>query len=316
MAVGVAAVLALLAAAMFAIAAVAQNVAVADVVTGSRAPAVGGAEFRSLVRSRTWITGVSLTAVASVVHAGALILAPVAVVQPIGVLSVPFAVVLAASRTRIRPPAAVWIAAAVCLLAVVGFVVLADLGLGASPAPRFADVLGAALGAGALSTGLALWATRRSGWLRCAGFAASGATAFGLVSALMRLIALHVTTGVSDLDDVGVWLPAVGIALALAVGGWAVQQAHAAGAPAVVVGCLTVIDPLVAVVLGITMLGEGAGTTVATVSGLIGLAALGLSAALVLARRHPEAQLTRSRSAEPSVLSGQLVQADKAVEQP
>jgi hypothetical protein len=83
-------------------------------------------------------------------------------------------------------------------------------------------------------------------WLRCAGFAAAGATAFGLVSALLRLIALHLTTGVNDLDDVGVWLPAIGIALALVGGGWAVQQAHAAGAAAVVVGCLTVIDPLVA----------------------------------------------------------------------
>ena len=187
MAVGVAAGMALLAAVMFAIAAVAQNVAVADVVGRARTPALGGAEFRSLVRSRTWVGGVSLTALASVLHAGALVLAPVAVVQPIGVLSVPFAVVLAASRTRIRPPAVVWMAAAVCLGAVVGFVLLADVGLGTSPAPRFVDVVAAALGAGALSGGMALWAIRRSGWLRCAGFAASGATAFGLVSALMRL---------------------------------------------------------------------------------------------------------------------------------
>jgi hypothetical protein len=57
--------------------------------------------------------------------------------------------------------------------------------------------------------------------MRCAGFAASGATAFGLVSAPMRLIAPHLTTGVNDLDDGGVWLPALGIALALADGGWA-----------------------------------------------------------------------------------------------
>jgi hypothetical protein len=106
----------------------------------------------------------------------------------------------------------------------------------------------------------------------------------------MRLIALHLSTGVNDLDDVGVWLPAVGIALALVGGGWAVQQAHAAGAPAVVVGCLTVIDPLVAVVLGITMLGEGGATTVGIAAGLVGLAALGLGAALLLARSHPEAR--------------------------
>src|SRR5690348_12332290 len=97
--------MALLAAVMFAVAAVAQNVAVADVVNPA-APGVGTAEFRSLVRSRIWVCGVSLTAVASVVHAGALVLAPVSVVQPIGVLSVPFAVVLAARRTRIRQPVA------------------------------------------------------------------------------------------------------------------------------------------------------------------------------------------------------------------
>jgi hypothetical protein len=296
MAVGAAVGMALLAAVMFAVAAVAQNAAIGAVVRDGRTRTVGGAQFRSLARSRTWVGGVALTAVASIVHAGALVLAPVAVVQPIGVLSVPFAVVLAASRTRIRPPAIVWAAVAVCLAAVVGFVVLADIGLGTSPAPRFLDVLLAALGTGALAGGLALWAARRSGWLRCAGFAASGATAFGLVSALMRLIALHLTTGVNDLDDVGVWLPAMGIALALVVGGWAVQQAHAAGAPAVVVGCLTVIDPLVAVGLGIAMLGEGTGTTLATAGGLIAFAMLGLGAALLLARRHPDTEHALSLS--------------------
>ncbi len=293
MAVGVAVGMALLAAVMFAVAAVAQNAAVGEVVQDDRTRTVGAAQFRRLTRSRTWVGGVSLTAVASVVHAGALVLAPVAVVQPIGVLSVPLAVVLAAWRTRIRPPAVVWAAAAVCLGAVAGFVVLADLGLGTSPAPRFLDVVVAALGTGALVCGLALWAARRSGWMRCAGFAASGASAFGLVSALMRLIALHLATGVNDLDDVGAWLPAIGIALALATGGWAVQQAHAAGAPAVVVGCLTVIDPLVAVGLGIAMLGEGTGTTLATAGGLIAFALLGLGAALLLARRHPDAEHAR-----------------------
>ncbi len=306
MAVGIAACMALVAAVMFAVAAVAQNVAVVEVVRGGRTPALGGAEFRSLVRSRTWVGGVSLSAIASVVHAGALVLAPVAVVQPIGVLSVPFAVVLAASRSRVRPPAVVGVAAAVCLGAVVGFVLLADAGLGTSPAPRFVDVVAAALGTGALSGGLALWAARRSGWLRCAGFAAAGATAFGLVSALMRLIALHLTTGVNDLDDVGVWLPAIGIALALVVGGWAVQQAHAVGAPAVVVGCLTVIDPMVAVGLGITMLGEGGGTTLGTACGLVAFAGLGLGAALLLARHHPEARA----AAVPR--SGQLVRPENA----
>ncbi len=283
--------MALVAAVLFAVAASAQNGAVASVVRAGRpepgGPVLGGRELRALARSRTWLAGISLNAVASVIHAGALVLAPVAIVQPIGVLSVPFAVLIAARRTGLRPQAAVQVAVGVCLVAVAGFVILADRQLGTSPAPRFVGVLAAALVAGAGSALLALWGLRRSGWMRCVAFAASGATAFGLVSGLMRLVAVHLTSGADDLDDIGVWLPVIGIAAALVFGGWAVQQAHAAGAPAVVLGCLTVIDPLVAVVLGITMLGEGATTSPSTVAGLVGFAVLALSAALLLAQRQP-----------------------------
>jgi hypothetical protein len=288
----VAAGMALVAAVLFAVAAAAQNGAVATVVPADGA--IGGRELRALARSRAWLVGVSLTAVASMVHAGALVLAPVAIVQPIGVLSVPFAVVIAARRHRLSPPPAVRVAVVVCLVAVAGFVTLANAALGTTSAPRFAGVVGAAVAAGAGAGLLALWGSRRSGWTRCVAFAASGATAFGLVSALMRLVAVRLTSGLDDLDDVGVWLPALGIAAALVFGGWAVQQAHAAGAPAVVLGCLTVIDPLVAVGLGVTMLGEGGASTAGAVAGLVGFGVLALSAALVLAQRHPTAQRTRA----------------------
>jgi hypothetical protein len=285
-----AALMATVAAVLFALAAVAQN----DGVTAVRLPGAGAvmgrAEWRALARSRVWMSGLALNGIAAALHAVALVLAPVAVVQPIGVLSVPFAIMIAARRTGARPPAPVRTAVVVCLVAVIGFVVLADAQLGTSAAPRFAGVAAAALGAGAGAALLALAGLCSSGWRRCVGFAAAGATAFGLVSALMRLIALHLASGAYDLDDVGVWLPAAGIVLALVGGGWAVQQAHAAGAPAVVVGCLTVVDPLVAVVLGTTMLGEGAGASTGGVIGLVGLAALAVSAALLLARSHPAAQ--------------------------
>jgi hypothetical protein len=54
--------------------------------------------------------------------------------------------------------------------------------------------------------------------------------------------------------------------------------------------------------------GEGAGTTFGISCGLVGFAALGLGAALLLARRHPEAQRT------PLQPSGQLAQPENAVE--
>jgi hypothetical protein len=288
----VAAAMAVLAATLFAIAAVAQNGAVATVVRSpdpTAGPMLGAGELRALARSRTWLVGTSLAAIASVIHAGALVLAPVAIVQPIGVLSVPFALVIAAQRTRIRPTATVLATVVVCLGAVAGFVALADAQLGTSAAPRFAGVVAAAVGAGLAAGLLALCGSRLTGWRRCVAFAASAATAFGLVSALMRLIALHLSSGVNDLDDMGVWLPAAGVAAALLGGGWAVQQAHAVGAPAVVVGCLTVIDPLVAVALGVAMLGEGRTTAPTAVLGLVALAALALTAAILLAQQHPAA---------------------------
>lgn len=294
MAVGTAAVMAVLAAVLFAVAAVAQNGAVAAVVGRDAVPAVGVSALRELLRSRTWVGGAALTAFASVLHAGALVLAPVTIVQPIGVLSVPFAIVLAARRTRARPPVAVVAAVGVCLASIAGFVVLADVALGTSPAPRFAGALAAAGGTAAVAALLATAASRTTGWMRCVGFAAAGATAFGLVSALMRLVSLHLRSGVADLDDVGVWLPVLGIVAALVAGGWAIQQAHAAGAAAVVVGTTTVVDPLVAVGLGITMLGEGTTTSPAVMTGLLALAATGLAAALVLARRHPQARPVES----------------------
>ena len=292
MILGLAAVMAVVAAVLFAVAAIAQNAAVAAVACDQPLPAVGAAQLADLVRSRTWLGGLGTAGIASCLHAGALVLAPVTIIQPIGVLSVPIAIILAARRTRTRPPPVVAVAVVICLLAVTGFVALADTALTSSPEPRFAGTLAATLGTAALAGGLALAGSHLVGWRRCAAFAASGATAFGLVSALMRLVSLHLSSGVNDLDDVGVWLPALGIALALVAGGWAIQQAHAAGSPAVVVGCTTVIDPLVAVGLAITMLGESTARSAGAVLGLIALAVLGLAAALALARRHPQVHPT------------------------
>jgi hypothetical protein len=287
-AVTVAVGLAVLAAAMFAVAATLQN-------SAFTAPAVGGRStsvliradgLRALMRAPTWLAGGLLAAIGSVTHAGALALAPVAIVQPIGALAVPFAIVIDAVRSHARPPASLVINVAACLVSVAGFVTLADAQVVSPIRPGSSAVL-AVLTAAVLTAALSIFGSRRSRWLRCVAFAASGATAFGLVSALMRLIWLNITDGVQHLGVVSVVVPASGVVLALLVGGWAVQQAHAAGSPAVVVGCLTVIDPLVAVVLGIAVLGEEVASSPGSIAGLTACAGVGLGSVLVLARHHP-----------------------------
>ncbi len=49
----------------------------------------------------------------------------------------------------------------------------------------------------------------------------------------------------------------LGLIVGAALGGWFIQQAYHAGAAPVVTACGTVVDPVIAVLLGITVLAEG-----------------------------------------------------------
>jgi hypothetical protein len=139
------------------------------------------------------------------------------------------------------------------------------------------------------------------GWLRCVACATAGATAFGLLSALMRVIFQELAGGAPWYDPqvLGTGVSAVA---AMVLGGWLVQQAYPSGPPEVVVACLTVVDPIVAVLLGALLLGEGADTPLATWFLLGGAAVAAAVGVLVLARLHPDAVAARAARTAPSTL--------------
>lgn len=123
------------------------------------------------------------------------------------------------------------------------------------------------------------------------------------VSALMRLVSLQLTKGADDLDDLGVWLPVRGIGVALVVGGWRSGRRRRAGGPAVVVGCVTVVDPLVKSgprirvpvrvrVRDARWAGIG---SAGAVRGIVGCAVVGLSAVLLPGAAAPARQGSRRR---------------------
>jgi hypothetical protein len=85
-----------------------------------------------------------------------------------------------------------------------------------------------------------------------------------------------------------------GIAAAVLVGGWLVQQAFASGPPEVVIACLTVVDPIVAVLLGAVLLGEGVATPAETWVLLAGAAITATAGVIALARHHPDAAAARA----------------------
>jgi drug/metabolite transporter (DMT)-like permease len=291
----VAIVLAMVASVCFAGAAVLQHRAVSAGSGSTEDPAVKyGSEtislsgLRAVARTPGWLLGLALAAGGTTLHALALVLAPLTVVQPVGVLAVPIAVVLSVLRTGRRPASGVMIGVALTVAGVAGFVGTAAGTAVSTPAPDSATLMAAVIVFG-LVAALAAVGLTRTGWVRCIACATAGAVAFGLVSALLRAVSQTITTGEAGLLDPAVLAAGVGIVAAVSVGGWLVQQAFASGAPEVVVACLTVVDPIVAVLLGVVLLGEGAATSPHTWLLLIGAAATATTGVVALASHHPDA---------------------------
>jgi drug/metabolite transporter (DMT)-like permease len=306
---GLAIVFALLGAVCFAGAAVLQHSAVS---AGSRRDAddqpgkvLSLRGLRDITRRPGWLAGLALAGGGSVLHATALVLAPLSVVQPLGVLAVPIAVLLTAMRTDRRPAPGVVVGV---LLSVAGVAVFVGAAAGtavSSPPPDQSTLIASLIVAGVVLA-LAALGLARSGWVRCVACAMAGAAAFGLVSALVRAVSQSVVAGDVGPLELPVLAAVAGIAAAVLVGGWLVQQAFASGPPEVVIACLTVVDPIVAVLLGAVLLGEGVATPVETWFLLAGAAITATAGVIALARHHPDAAAARAARLGPGAAAQPL----------
>jgi drug/metabolite transporter (DMT)-like permease len=294
---GLAIVLALLGAVCFAGAAVLQHGAVS---AGSRRDendrpgrVLSLRGLREITRRPGWLAGLALAGGGSTLHATALVLAPLSVVQPLGVLAVPIAVLITAMRTDRRPAPGVVVGVLLSIAGVAVFVGAAAGTAVSSPPPDQATLIASLVVAGVVLA-LAGLGFARSGWIRCVACAMAGAAAFGLVSALVRAVSQSVVAGDVGPFELPVLAAVAGIAAAVLVGGWLVQQAFASGPPEVVIACLTVVDPIVAVLLGAVLLGEGAATPADTWLLLAGAAVTATAGVIALARHHPDAAAARA----------------------
>ncbi|KAA2254421.1 hypothetical protein F0L68_30010 [Solihabitans fulvus] len=273
--------LAALGAVCYAVAARLQHGAVRTAV-GDRALRLG--TLRTLVRAPAWLFGLLATGTGATLHAVALGLAPLTVVQPIGVLALGLTALLDARAEGTWPDGRTALAVVASTVGVGGFVLLAAGSAASTTVSGSAQWHAAVLVVCAVAV-LALFGALSRGPVRGLVFAAGAGIAYGFVSVLMRGIAQRLAGG-----GVGaVPVPAVlGIAVALLVGGWLVQHAYASGPSHLTVACLTVVDPLVAVGIGIALLGEGAGTSGWTAVGEVACAVLATAGVSLLAKRRKD----------------------------
>lgn len=233
--------------------------------TGSTSPRA----LLRMMRTPSWLAGGSLAVAGTGLHVLALEMAPLVVVQPIGVLSL----VLTTQLGRHSRRAALTVGAGTA-----GFVVLAATAGGTGPATVDAARVQLVLAVAAL---VAIVGLRATGRTRCVLLAASAAVLFGSGSALIRAAMLNGTLGL-----------AAESAVLMLAGGWLAHQAYASGPPAVVIGVLTVLDPATAVAVGIGVYGEAIGPPL-TVAVQLGCAAVAIGGVLALIRSAPDRRPAR-----------------------
>jgi len=205
-----------------------------------------------LVRNRRWLLGNGLDTAGFACQLLALRNGPLTLVEPLLVTSLLFAFPVAALLHHQRVSVAELGAAGVVAASLGLFLVVARPGQTAPTAPTsglvaLSVVVAASVGASAL---VARWSTRsRAGLLLAAG----GGIAFGYMAAITSLTWRVLDHGV--LHALGSWDP-----YAVAVSGIAgillTQSAFGSGVLRLSLPTLTVVQPLVAILIGLLLLGE------------------------------------------------------------
>ena len=220
----------------------------------------GIGQLLALLHQPRWLLGSGLLTGAVALQLVSLSLAPLAVVQPLGAASLVVTAILDArlNHTRVQKRAVLAIVA--CVVGVTAFVGTAAFTTSSSPGGAQQELVVLLLLAGVLVlfTGLFAALHRRLGSLR---LALGAGVLFGFVATLAKVILDRLPGILRSGPTPRDWLVALcllGLAAAGIAGLYLVQTAYAAGSPDVVVAALTVIDPLVAVTIGIVVLREAA----------------------------------------------------------
>jgi drug/metabolite transporter (DMT)-like permease len=289
-------ILAVGAATIFGIAAVQQHRAVRTTLA-ARSRRLGVAQVGTLLADPGWRRGFALMVLGTGLHVAALSLAPISLTQPINVLAVPTTIIATAWLTRRRPSRSVVLGAIAVVVGVAGFVsALAGAPAGDLPTAGLLAAVGGAVVTVTLTCHLvARHLTRHPDRHHVQGrwapllLSVAGAVSFGVASSTFRLLALDLTHAQPLPLAVAIALVCY-VPIGLTAGSWSIQQAYASGAAPTVTASSALTDPLVAITLGMAVLGETPPLGTAEILVLVAAALLAGAGVVHLARHDDSAR--------------------------
>ena len=236
-----------------------------------------------LVRPR-WVSGTGLMILGMFLQLGALSLAPLIVVQPIGAIALVITSLLNARYTKTRLNKATFLAIGLSTFGVGGFVVTASQ-VAAQVELTDENLLRVLLLFVIILVVFALLFFTVGKKAQALTFILGAGVLYGFVATLAKVTIQRLY----QMDyDILTLIAVVSMLGAVLLGGWFVQNAYASGPPDLVIAGLTVVDPIVAIAIAIGILGEAQQATLGSGAFFSGFGLLAIFGVYLLSKVHPE----------------------------
>jgi drug/metabolite transporter (DMT)-like permease len=241
----------------------------AGAIVQERVATAGDGRSLTPLRNRVWWVAVALNGVGAVLHVLALAYGPLSLVQPLGALTIVFALPMAALFVRRRAGATAWRGAIMATAGLAGLLALTGSGESHTlDGPE--QFMLATVTFGAVALLLVVSRGMQKPVVRSVVLAGAAGVAFGIASVFTKTVAMEWTSGA-----VGAGLPSLLVIAALAGAGLLLAQAAYRGAGLTApLATVTVVNPVIAAAVGITLFGEEfrhgtAGTVLALACGVV-----------------------------------------------
>ncbi|MEU4015600.1 DMT family transporter [Microbacterium sp. NPDC028030] len=241
-------------------------------------------QIKRLLTRPSWLLGTLMLGLAVICQLAALVKAPLIVVQPLGAIALVITTLLNARVSGHAPTRQSLTAIVCCVGGIFLFVFFAAIyATEQEVTDRELFVILALL--------LVVIIILGGGWLilrhrmRALFYVIGAGVLYGFVATLAKVVIKRIEAGQFE------WITAICVLALLAaasVGGYFVQTAYSSGPPDLVIAGLTVVDPLVAVLIGMVVLGEAAAAPpwVMVIFAVAG--AIAVWGVVGLARYHPQ----------------------------
>jgi hypothetical protein len=248
-------------------------------------------QLMHLLARPSWVIGTLLLGLAILLQLSSLTFAPLIVVQPIGAVALVMTAIVNSRVTKTKIEGPVLRAIALCVGGIALFVTVAtfvaeEQVIGETQLVIVLSILGAVILLLALTFA---FARKRAGALF---YIVAAGVLYGFVATLAKVVINrlgNLIAGVVGGDFE--WLTIACIAallLAAVLGAYFVQTAYSLGSPDLVIAGLTVVDPLLAVAIGITVLGEAADAPLWVIPVWAIAGAVAVYGVYQLAKHHPQ----------------------------